>query len=107
MSSCVFTMNELECVLSCFSQIIKWAQTLGEAWCREVHGRRGCVDGCAALKGHGGSHVWVLRFGVLGWMGSLGELDDEEWSGGAVEKGNGRRRKEASRPAWSGRIGDG
>ena len=40
-------------------------------------------------------------------MGSLGELENEEWYGGVVEKGNGRRGGEASRPAWFGRIVDG
>ena len=39
-------------------------------------------------------------------MGSSGELEDEEWYGGTVEEGNGRRTGEASRPAWFGRIGD-
>ena len=103
----MLVMNELQYVVSWISQIIKWARALGEAWWREVHGRRGCADGCASLKGHGGSHAWVSRFGVWGWMGSLGELEDEEWYGGAVEKGNGRRGGEACRPARFGRIGDG
>ena len=71
-----------------------------------MHGRRGCADGCAAVKGRGGSQVWVLRLGVWGWMGSLGELEDEEWYGGTVEKGTGGRGGEASRSAWFGRIGD-
>ena len=70
--------------LSWISQIMKWAWALGEAWLREVHGRRACAHGCAVVKDRGASQVWVLRLGVWGWMGSLGELEDERWYGGTA-----------------------
>ena len=58
----------LQCVDSYISQIIKWAGALGEAWWRKVQGRRGCADGCAAVKGWGRSQVLVLRLGFgVGW----------------------------------------
>ena len=67
----------------------KVGRALGGARWWEVHGRRGCGDGCGAVKGCGKSQVWVLWLGVWGGMGSQGEQEDEEWYGGAFEKGNG------------------
>ena len=74
----MLVVKELQCVVSYISQIIQLAGALGEAWWREVQGRRGCADGCAAVKGRGGSQFLALRLGVWGWMGSLGELEDDE-----------------------------
>ena len=46
----------------------------------------------------------AVRF--WGWMGSFGELEDEEWYGRTVDKGSGGRGGEARRSAWFGSIGD-